>query len=133
MFLVLKEAGLPDGVFNVVQGLGETGSALTSHKGCDKLSFTGYFFLIEKVRFRKLFIDTSGYYRLLVEKGTQTQFISLYFLQNPYIFFLMLLSSPLMPFSKKRFLWLHGLHQSFPYLKKIENSIWLGIVWTIFS
>ena len=38
---VLKEAGVPDGVFNVVQGEGETGAMLTQHPGCDKLSFTG--------------------------------------------------------------------------------------------
>jgi acyl-CoA reductase-like NAD-dependent aldehyde dehydrogenase len=28
-------------VYNVVQGEGETGSLLTNHPGCDKLSFTG--------------------------------------------------------------------------------------------
>jgi len=38
---VLQEAGLPDGVYNVVQGEGGTGVALTNHDGCDKLSFTG--------------------------------------------------------------------------------------------
>jgi betaine-aldehyde dehydrogenase len=36
-----QEAGLPDGVFNVVQGEGETGRLLANHPGCDKLSFTG--------------------------------------------------------------------------------------------
>jgi len=38
---ILKEAGVPDGVFNVVQGEGETGALLAQHPGCDKLSFTG--------------------------------------------------------------------------------------------
>jgi len=38
---VLKEAGVPDGVYNVVQGEADTGALLTSHQGCDKLSFTG--------------------------------------------------------------------------------------------
>ena len=38
---VLKDAGVPDGVFNVIQGGAETGSLLTGHEGCDKLSFTG--------------------------------------------------------------------------------------------
>ena len=38
---ILKEAGVPDGVYNVVQGEGETGSLLSHHQGLDKLSFTG--------------------------------------------------------------------------------------------
>lgn len=38
---ILKEAGLPDGVFNVVQGFGATGAALTYHADVDKLSLTG--------------------------------------------------------------------------------------------
>nr|ACO15295.1 4-trimethylaminobutyraldehyde dehydrogenase [Caligus clemensi] len=37
----LKEAGLPDGVFNILQGEGETGSLLCSHPEVSKLSFTG--------------------------------------------------------------------------------------------
>jgi betaine-aldehyde dehydrogenase len=38
---ILKEAGLPDGVFNVVQGFAETGRALTRHPGIAKVSLTG--------------------------------------------------------------------------------------------
>lgn len=38
---ILKEAGLPDGVFNVVQGRGATGRALVEHAGVDKVSLTG--------------------------------------------------------------------------------------------
>ncbi|SDE03560.1 betaine-aldehyde dehydrogenase [Paracoccus isoporae] len=39
---ILQEAGVPDGVFNVVPGLGETaGAALAAHPGLAKLSFTG--------------------------------------------------------------------------------------------
>jgi 5-carboxymethyl-2-hydroxymuconic-semialdehyde dehydrogenase len=39
---ITKEAGLPDGVFNVVQGLGSTaGAALTKHPGVRRISFTG--------------------------------------------------------------------------------------------
>ncbi|KAK4547691.1 hypothetical protein LTR36_000648 [Oleoguttula mirabilis] len=35
------EAGLPPGVFNVVQGAGDVGAMLTSHPGISKVSFTG--------------------------------------------------------------------------------------------
>lgn len=38
---VYKEAGLPDGVFNVVYGAGEVGAHLTSHSAIAKVSFTG--------------------------------------------------------------------------------------------
>lgn len=36
-----SEAGLPPGVFNVVQGAGDVGAMLTSHPGIAKVSFTG--------------------------------------------------------------------------------------------
>ena len=37
-----KQAGIPDGVFNVVQGYGrEIGAALTAHKDVSRISFTG--------------------------------------------------------------------------------------------
>ncbi|GAA5344919.1 aldehyde dehydrogenase (NAD+)/betaine-aldehyde dehydrogenase [Planifilum fimeticola] len=40
--VLLKEAGLPDGAFNVVPGFGvEAGAALAAHSGIDHLSFTG--------------------------------------------------------------------------------------------
>ncbi len=38
---ILTEAGLPDGVFNVVQGDGSVGAMLSAHEGIDKVSFTG--------------------------------------------------------------------------------------------
>ena len=38
---VFKDAGLPDGVINVVQGKGDTGAALVDHKGIDGVFFTG--------------------------------------------------------------------------------------------
>jgi aminomuconate-semialdehyde/2-hydroxymuconate-6-semialdehyde dehydrogenase len=39
---ITRDAGLPDGVFNVVQGLGEeAGAALAGHPGLARLSFTG--------------------------------------------------------------------------------------------
>ena len=38
---ILEEVELPPGVVNVVTGDGRTGAALSSHKGLDKLAFTG--------------------------------------------------------------------------------------------
>jgi aminomuconate-semialdehyde/2-hydroxymuconate-6-semialdehyde dehydrogenase len=38
---VLAEAGVPDGVYNVVHGFGATGHALVSHPGIDGVTFTG--------------------------------------------------------------------------------------------
>ncbi|MBS9405079.1 betaine-aldehyde dehydrogenase [Halomonas sp. TRM85114] len=38
---IFTEAGLPDGVFNVVHGDGRVGQMLTEHPGIDKVTFTG--------------------------------------------------------------------------------------------
>jgi aldehyde dehydrogenase (NAD+) len=38
---LICEAGFPAGVVNIVTGAGETGAALSSHKGVDKIAFTG--------------------------------------------------------------------------------------------
>jgi phenylacetaldehyde dehydrogenase len=39
---LIQEAGFPDGVYNVITGLGETaGAALSGHPGVDKIAFTG--------------------------------------------------------------------------------------------
>ena len=39
---LIMEAGFPDGVFNIVTGLGETvGAAFANHDGVDKITFTG--------------------------------------------------------------------------------------------
>jgi aldehyde dehydrogenase (NAD+) len=39
---ILAEAGVPDGVINIVTGYGsDAGSALAAHRGVDKISFTG--------------------------------------------------------------------------------------------
>ena len=38
---VYSEAGLPDGIFNVVQGFGDVGAALAGHEAVAKISMTG--------------------------------------------------------------------------------------------
>ncbi|MCB1359605.1 MAG: aldehyde dehydrogenase family protein, partial [Rhodobacteraceae bacterium] len=38
---ICREAGLPKGVFNIVNGAGETGALITGHEGLDKIAFTG--------------------------------------------------------------------------------------------
>ena len=38
---IAKEAGIPDGVFNVIPGFGDAGEALGRHKDVDAVSFTG--------------------------------------------------------------------------------------------
>jgi len=38
---LVKEAGIPDGIVQVLTGDGETGRLLVEHKGVDKVSFTG--------------------------------------------------------------------------------------------
>ena len=38
---IFQEAGLPDGVVNIITGAGETGRALVEHPDVDKIAFTG--------------------------------------------------------------------------------------------
>jgi aldehyde dehydrogenase (NAD+) len=38
---IFQEAGLPEGVVNIVTGAGETGAVLVNHPGVDKIAFTG--------------------------------------------------------------------------------------------
>jgi len=38
---IFQDAGLPDGVVNIVTGAGETGAALVNHPDVDKIAFTG--------------------------------------------------------------------------------------------
>ncbi len=38
---VIAEAGVPDGVFNLLTGFGDTGAALSAHPDVDKVAFTG--------------------------------------------------------------------------------------------
>jgi aldehyde dehydrogenase (NAD+) len=43
------EAGIPEGVINVLTGMGEAGAALASHPGVDKIAFTGSTGVGEKI------------------------------------------------------------------------------------
>ncbi|MEX0845042.1 MAG: aldehyde dehydrogenase family protein [Balneolaceae bacterium] len=38
---LVKDAGLPDGVINIVTGAGQTGAEIVNHKDVDKIAFTG--------------------------------------------------------------------------------------------
>lgn len=38
---LIKEAGFPPGVVNIVPGFGEAGAALVRHPDVDKIAFTG--------------------------------------------------------------------------------------------
>ncbi|MEQ8625480.1 MAG: aldehyde dehydrogenase family protein [Vicingaceae bacterium] len=38
---IIQEAGLPDGVVNIITGAGKTGEALVNHSDIDKIAFTG--------------------------------------------------------------------------------------------
>ena len=39
---LIKEAGIPDGVVNIISGFGQTtGEYLATHPGIDKIAFTG--------------------------------------------------------------------------------------------
>jgi aldehyde dehydrogenase (NAD+) len=38
---VVADAGLPEGVVNIVTGAGDTGAGIVSHSGVDKIAFTG--------------------------------------------------------------------------------------------
>jgi len=38
---IIQEAGIPDGVVNIITGAGETGAAMTAHEDVNKIAFTG--------------------------------------------------------------------------------------------
>lgn len=38
---LIKDAGIPDGVVNIITGAGETGAAIVEHKDINKIAFTG--------------------------------------------------------------------------------------------
>lgn len=59
------EAGVPEGVINVLTGLGDAGAALSSHPGIDKIAFTGSTGVGEKI----LHAAASTMKRVSVELG----------------------------------------------------------------
>lgn len=50
-----QEAGIPDGVINVVTGYGATGAAIVKHPGVDKIAFTGHYETAQKIM-----VDAAG-------------------------------------------------------------------------
>lgn len=50
-----QEAGIPDGVINVVTGYGDTGAAIVKHPGVDKIAFTGHYETAQKIM-----VDAAG-------------------------------------------------------------------------
>lgn len=44
-----QEAGIPDGVINIVTGYGDTGAAIVKHPGVDKIAFTGHYETAQKI------------------------------------------------------------------------------------
>jgi aldehyde dehydrogenase (NAD+) len=50
-----QEAGIPDGVINVVPGYGATGAAIVKHPGVDKIAFTGH-----TDTAKKIMVDAAG-------------------------------------------------------------------------
>ncbi|MCA9277341.1 MAG: aldehyde dehydrogenase family protein, partial [Phycisphaerales bacterium] len=64
---ICAEAGLPAGVFNLVNGAGETGAAIAGHDGIDKLAFTGSTDVGKKLA--KLAAERGDGLRLTLELG----------------------------------------------------------------
>ncbi len=44
-----QEAGIPDGVINVIPGFGATGAAMVKHPAIDKIAFTGHYETAQKI------------------------------------------------------------------------------------
>jgi aldehyde dehydrogenase (NAD+) len=59
------EAGVPDGVINILTGMGDAGAALSSHPGIDKIAFTGSTGVGEKI----LHAAAASMKRVTVELG----------------------------------------------------------------
>jgi aldehyde dehydrogenase (NAD+) len=68
---IVKEAGLPDGVVNIVTGDGETGALIVAHSGIDKIAFTGSTEVGRKIR--QLTAGTGK--KLSLELGGKSPFI----------------------------------------------------------
>ena len=68
---ICREAGLPDGVVNIVTGDGHTGAALVGHAGVDKVAFTGSTEVGRQIR-----AETAGSGKALsLELGGKSPFI----------------------------------------------------------
>jgi len=71
---IAKEAGIPDGVFNVLPGFGDVGEALGRHNDVDAVSFTG------STEVGGLFMKYSGVSNLIIiglEMGGKSPFLVL--------------------------------------------------------
>jgi len=73
---IYMEAGLPEGVFNVVLGDGSVGTPLVNHDGVDKVSFTGSVGTGQKVytsalkSFKKVTLELGGKSPLIIFEDT---------------------------------------------------------------
>lgn len=47
---IFQAAGLPEGVVNIVPGLGGSGAHLAAHEGIDKVAFTGSTMTAKKIK-----------------------------------------------------------------------------------
>lgn len=68
---IVREAGLPDGVVNIVTGDGETGALIVAHPGIDKIAFTGSTEVGRKIRQ----ITAGSGKKLSLELGGKSPFI----------------------------------------------------------
>ena len=68
---IVKEAGLPDGVVNIVTGDGETGALIVAHPGIDKIAFTGSTEVGRKIRQ----VTAGSGKKLSLELGGKSPFI----------------------------------------------------------
>ncbi len=69
---IIRKAGVPPGVINIVPGLGEkAGAALTAHPGVDKIAFTGSTEVARKI----LHAATGNLKRVSLELGGKSPFV----------------------------------------------------------
>ena len=68
---IARQAGLPDGVLNIITGDGRTGAALVAHRGIDKIAFTGSTDVGREIRRRSAGTHTP----LTLELGGKSPFV----------------------------------------------------------